>query len=152
MQKSTRYILIALALVFAYPAFWFLRELKYILIGDNSYEMQLIIAAKENDIPRAQALLAKGANINVVKSFLTSTTPLNKAIQYGNIEMVDFLLQHGAKTDIKADHLPLDLAEAIANHRHELITREIPSWEQVVQNQPKIIRLLKQAGAQSSID
>lgn len=125
----------------------------YILVGLGAIvyhsETKLIDAAKKNDIPAAEKLLDKGYDINAIASWITSTTALHSAITYGHIEMVKFLLEHGARTDIKAHELPLDLAQSIARGGFQLFTSEIPSWEQVMKNQEEIILLLKQAGAPS---
>ena len=177
MKKITKYIVISVALLCAYPVFTFLKEVKYLLYGDNSYEMQLILAARTNDIPKAEMLLKKGANVNAVKSFKTSTTPLVAAIQFGRIEMVDFLLKHGAKTSFTFKNSNydkgmrwllnklnlaiseygqphtwyfLDEAMSIALGRHEISGGDVPPWGQVQKNQHEIVRALLNAGAQSS--
>ncbi len=74
------------------------------MLPDQTYLNQaLLFAAKYGRIDVAEFLLAQGADINTrIPFFQHLATPLHLASEQGNrIRMVSFLLQHGARRDIR---------------------------------------------------
>lgn len=69
------------------------------------------VAAKS--LPITEALLAHGANANVVQA--DEYTPLHEAAHNGHIEMIELLLRHGANPQAKLHdgQTPLDSARAV---------------------------------------
>jgi len=74
----------------------------------------LHMAAHCSNLPAAEALLARGADVNVCDVW--DETPLHFAARAGNVEACDILLKHGADANARnADgHTPL-LVAAVAN-------------------------------------
>ena len=66
---------------------------------DERARTLLYIASRSGFYDMCELLLEKGAYINEVQS--TGSTPLHGAAYYGHTEIVELLLQHGAKNDIK---------------------------------------------------
>ncbi len=66
---------------------------------DSDNTQYIHIAASANNLPVAQYLLSKGADVNA--RTLSGFTPLHFAAGKGHMQMVQFLLQQGAKKDAK---------------------------------------------------
>ncbi len=55
---------------------------------------QLILAAKDGNMPKVIKLLKEGANVNTKNS--SGKTPLNSAAFYGHLKIVKYLISKGA--------------------------------------------------------
>jgi len=61
----------------------------------------LVRAAMDNDLEDVKARVMMRAKVNVRDKAYNGISPLHAAVENGNIEMVQFLLDHGAKTNIR---------------------------------------------------
>ena len=79
----------------------FLIRLNKDLVKDKDERARtlLYIASRSGFHDLCELLLEKGASINEVQS--TGSTPLHGAAYYGHTKIVELLLHHGAKTEIK---------------------------------------------------
>jgi ankyrin repeat protein len=59
----------------------------------NSIDQELIVAARENNLPEVCRLLSAGAGMNAHGTF--DWTPLHWAYYYGNVQVLKELLKHG---------------------------------------------------------
>jgi ankyrin repeat protein len=77
----------------------------------------LHVAAIINTIEIAKLLLEKGANVNALSKGHLKATPLYHAVNFGNKEMVQLLITHGAQVDKTNSKgvLPLSIAAAKGN-------------------------------------
>lgn len=70
-------------------------------------ERQFLVAVHQKDYTLMSEYLSKGANINsVVRLFTRKTTALLEAIKLNDLELIRFLLDHGADPNIEADDGP----------------------------------------------
>jgi hypothetical protein len=67
--------------------------------ADKNGDTELIIAASEGDVQKVRSLLAQGADINHVN--INQQTALHYASFYRHKEVVQLLLENGARTDLK---------------------------------------------------
>ncbi len=74
--------------------------------------------AGEGDVGVARAFLERGADVNAVESEYRST-PLAEAAKNGHVEMLRFLLEHGADPDVPDEQWARPLAWAVANGHDE---------------------------------
>ena len=63
----------------------------------NDLDRQLVIAAADGDLAAVTQLLSQGADANADNGF--GVTPLYTAADWGNLELVKLLLEHGAEPD-----------------------------------------------------
>lgn len=84
---------------------------KLVQAQDASGLFALHWAARLNQVPLAQVLLDYGADLESVHR-PTFSTPLKYAVFFGNIEMVRYLVQRGARLDNRGggSTTPLELA------------------------------------------
>jgi len=60
-------------------------------------------AAINGDLERIEFLISNGTDVNVMDPSQENLTPLHFAAQYGHLNVVEFLVNHGARVDIKSD-------------------------------------------------
>jgi amino acid adenylation domain-containing protein len=80
----------------------------------NTFDHQLVIAAKNNDLFLVNKFLERNANVNTKD--LIHRTPLHWAAYNGNLNMVRILIENGANTEMK-DRDGMTLVE-LANSRN----------------------------------
>ena len=97
----------------------------------------LFTAARNNDSALASKLVEKGANVN---QCFNNETPLTQAVKSGHIEMVQWLLNHGA--DIKMS------ACSSGDNKTPILLLSYQS----VQNNPRLAEILLNAGADFNKD
>jgi len=62
---------------------------------------KLVMAVESDNFDEVKMRVAKGDRINVKDKGYGGNTPLHVAVENGNLEIAEFLLQHGAKTKTK---------------------------------------------------
>jgi ankyrin repeat protein len=100
-------------------------------------DVELVEAALSGDLPKVQALLSKGADIEATA--FDGLTPLDAAAKSGHLDVLKFLIDHGASVNgvSHTDRTPLGTA-AIYEHTEcvrYLISkggeiRGTPQWKQ----------------------
>jgi len=94
-----------------------------------------------NDIDSAKAMLHLGADVNS-RSGYDCDTPLMAQASYGNVEMVKFLLEHGADPTMKS-HRGTQQGETIV----ELVEYSASTHPETPARYQTIIKMLTQASA-----
>jgi ankyrin repeat protein len=65
----------------------------------NTIDRELIVAARENNVPEVRRLFSVGADVNAKDEY--GTTPLQWACRKGHVQVVIELLEHGADIEAK---------------------------------------------------
>jgi ankyrin repeat protein len=125
----------------------------------------LHLAAYEDDVARARALLAAGADPNAVNDY--GSFPLGEAASIGNPRMISLLLEAGADPElanadgqtalmvvartnkVEAAKLLIDAGADV--NRAETWRGQTPLMWAAAQGQPEMIRLLMEAGAEPDV-
>jgi ankyrin repeat protein len=66
----------------------------------NTNDQELIVAARDNNLPEMRRLLSVGADVNAKNDF--DSTPLHEASTNGHQQVVKELVDHGADTEAKS--------------------------------------------------
>ncbi len=125
----------------------------------------LHLAAYEDDVARARALVAAGADPDAVNDY--GSFPLAEAANIGNPEMIDLLLDAGADPELanadgqtalmvlartnKVDAAQLLIDAGADVNRAETWRGQTPLMWASAQGQPEMIRLLMEAGAEPDV-
>ena len=72
-------------------------------IGKDASDASIFEAAINGDLERIEFLITNGTDVNVVDPNQENLTPLHYAAQYGHLNVVEFLVNHGARVDFKSD-------------------------------------------------
>jgi len=86
----------------------------------NAYGSWLHRACSEGQLPIVKFLVENGADVNLCGGKTSDTGPISDAIFGGNIEIVKFLLSHGAVLDVSTPNRNA-LFSAISNDRVDIV-------------------------------
>lgn len=90
-------------------------------IGFVDYERPLHRAVSEQDIDEVKLLIAKGVNVNAKDKHYDGITALFVAVEDGNVEMVETLLNFGAKVNAQDDEKRTPLMNLDDDAKPELV-------------------------------
>ena len=128
--------------------------------GVPRWTTPLVSAAGNGDLEAVKALIAEGVNVNQKPAGMGGCTALIMAGE--NMQIVDYLLEHGANPNVKDDHGETALVYAIGLGNTNLMLKLIAKGADVnARNKggnialgcaragryPFVVELLKQAGA-----
>ncbi|MGE5341629.1 MAG: ankyrin repeat domain-containing protein [Candidatus Omnitrophota bacterium] len=83
-------------------------------VGPFEFSSPLFVSVSVGNIEIAKMLLNVGANPNILEG--EGVTPLVEAVEKENVELVQLLLKHGAKVDMKGlVYKPLEIAKKKGN-------------------------------------
>jgi len=66
-------------------------------ISSMSEKSGFVWAVKTGDLATVQDAVSKGENVNAVDATVNKRTPLHHAADFGQTEVINFLIQKGAK-------------------------------------------------------
>ena len=86
-----------------------------------SYSSQISTAVSQNDVEKLQSLIQRGENVNVKEKNYNNITPLFLAVENGNVEIAETLLNFGAKINIRDDNRQTPLMRLDEDADEELV-------------------------------
>lgn len=95
-----------------------------VVVGDIAfvaYENELSQAVDDDDLDRVRDLISKGGNVNEKDENYGKITPLFIAVENGNIEMVQLLLNFGAKVNTRSQSRQTPLMQLDGDATAEIV-------------------------------